>query len=170
MLVDGHLPILPAVKYLFYVPGESFRLFRSGETLYLSSSRGGPVWSVTLFFLNSLEDIKDVCYSLHISPGCGCRVWSYVDDSEPERWLAVCLIGTLHGPHVEQTGVKVDHFLHVYGGLAHSVSVNADSVQLIPWYEYRRWRKQCDWILGASLWVWSGGEDIDTIDVALRAK
>lgn len=169
-LAGAYLPPLPAVRDLFHLPGGSSRLLRSGDTLRLPSNRIGSVWAVSTFFVDCLDDIKDVCYAFHIPPAAGCRVWAFVDDAQPDRWMAVCLIGILHGPHVEQTGVKVNHFLHVFGGLAPSVLVAAESVQLIPWYEYRQWRKHCDWILAASLWAWSGGEDIDSMETALYGK
>lgn len=166
---DEHPPTMPAVRDLFYAAG-SCRLFRSDDTLRLALSKLGSLWTVSLFFVNALEDIKEVCDSFHLPPGVGGRVWSFVDDAVPDRWMAVCLIGTLHGLHLDDTGVKVNRFLHVYGGLAPAVSVAAESVQLIPWYEYRQWRKKCDWILEASLWTWSGGEDVDTVETIVHAK
>lgn len=168
--LESLVPPIPSVRDCFRFPDASMRPFRWGEFVEPPLPRVGSVWAVSIFFVNSLEDIQNVCYSLHIAPGMGCNVWSFVDDAQPDRWMAVCLLGTLHAPHVRDAGVKVNQFLHVYGGLAPSVSVAAETVQLIPWYEYRRWRKQCDWALKASLWVWSAGEDMDAIEVALHAK
>lgn len=168
-VADSLCPI-PAVGDLFYAPEEFCARYRHGEVVSLAPNRVGPLWAVVVFYVGSLHDIKDVCFSLHISPGLGSRVWSFVDEARPNRWMAVGLLGVLDGTRLTETVVTVDQFLHVCGGLHPLVSVAVESVQLIPWYDYRRWRKQCDWALEASLWVWSGGEDIDMVETTLHFK
>lgn len=159
----GDQPSFPTVTECLCAEVDPSCLFSYGETLRASLHGASAFWTAAVVYFDSLEAVQAVCWCLDVPAGLGCKVWTFVDD-QSARWIAVFLVGIIGGFEVEASQVKAEDFFSLYGGLGLASSLVVNFVQLIPWWEYRQWRRNRSFLLDASLWVWEDGEDIDSLE------
>lgn len=166
-------PIYPTLVDILCGPGDPTYHFRGGDVLRTPVRGASAFWAAAGVYFDSIEAVRDLCSSgLMVSPGLACGVWSLVDDAQPERWLVLFLSGVYDGVQLGYREWTAEQFIQglVSPGRPLFVDVDVGFVKLIPWWDFRNWRKQCDFLLDSSLCAWSLGEDMDVVESRIHRE
>ncbi|KJZ68490.1 hypothetical protein HIM_12120 [Hirsutella minnesotensis 3608] len=162
---NGEMPNYPLLMDIFCGPADPACYFRSGDVLRIPTRGASVFWAVAGVYFDSIETVKHLCsFGIRVLPGLACKVSAFVDDAESERWLVLFVAGVFDGVQLGARQWVAEEFFHGMLDLSWPLPLEVGFVQFIPWYDYRSWRKQCDFLLDTSLCGWSLGEDLDLVE------